>query len=89
MRIPVLDFFHLVQRISFNPTPDAVHKGPEVSEVLWEESLEIGPRQGTHGLAWTLCWCKRKLIIPRKNKAANEVQLGSVAPAMSKWSLYC
>lgn len=43
MRGPVLDFFHLVLRISSNPTPATVHKGPGVSEIFLEEGLEFWP----------------------------------------------
>lgn len=56
----VLDLLHLVLEISSNPTPAAIHEGLRVFEILLEESLEVGPRQGTHGLASAL------VLVPTK-----------------------
>lgn len=50
VRGPVLDFFHLVLGVSSNPTPDAIHQGPGVSEILSEEGLEIIPRQESYSI---------------------------------------
>lgn len=36
--------------VSFNSTPDTIHEGPEASEILSEESLEIKPLQGSYSI---------------------------------------
>ena len=38
---------------------------------------------------WVLCYCQRKLILSRRNKAAKDTHWGPVAPAVPKWSLHC